>query len=191
MERSRVESRLPPGQVPTRKWPVLHFGSVPRIPRTEWKLELRGAVEVPTTLDWDALRSLPQRKLRCDIHCVTGWSRLGSLFTGVPMTEVAPLARPLPEAGFALVHAPGGWCSSFALEDLLRDDVLLAHSHGGRPISPEHGGPVRLVAPHLYFWKSAKWVQQIEILAEERPGFWERNGYHRRGDPWREERFAW
>lgn len=185
------EKPLPPGQQATEKWPVLHFGSVPRIPREEWRLELRGALAEPVTLGWEELGALPQRDLRRDIHCVTGWSRLGNVFTGVPMTEVAGLVELRPEARHALVHAPAGWCANLALDDLLRDDVLLAHAHDGEPLSPEHGGPVRLVVPHLYFWKSAKWIRAIEFLDEERLGFWERSGYHGRGDPWKEERFAW
>lgn len=186
-----AHDELPPGQTATEKWPVLHYGDVPRIPKPAWRLELRGAVAQPAALDWDDLMALPQRDVVCDIHCVTGWSRLGNRFTGVPLTRIAGRVRIHEEARHALVHAPGGWCANFRLEDLLRDDVILAHAHDGEPLTPEHGGPVRLVAPHLYFWKSAKWVRAVEFLEEEVPGFWERSGYHARGDPWREERFAW
>ncbi len=183
--------RVPPGQYATDKWPVLHYGPVPDIEAREWTLEVRGAVERPLRLTWEELMELPQREVVCDIHCVTQWSRLDNRFVGVPASEVVRRAGPASGAAHVLVHAPDGWSSNLPLEDLLRDDVLLAHSHDGRPLEPEHGGPLRLVVPHLYFWKSAKWVTGLELCREASPGFWERNGYHMRGDPWREERFAW
>jgi DMSO/TMAO reductase YedYZ molybdopterin-dependent catalytic subunit len=184
-------ARVPPGQYETEKWPVLHYGAIPRVPAEAWTLEVRGAVERPLRLTWDELMALPQREVVCDIHCVTQWSRLDNRFVGVPVSEVARRAGPEPGAAHVLIHAPDGWSSNLPREDLLREEVLLAHSHDGRPLEPEHGGPLRLVVPHLYFWKSAKWVTALEFVTEASPGFWERNGYHMRGDPWREERFAW
>ncbi len=183
--------RVPPGQYTTEKWPVLHYGAVPRVEAREWTLEVRGAVERPIRLTWNELMALPQREVVCDIHCVTQWSRLDNRFVGVPVSEILRRAEPEPDASHVLVHAPDGWSSNLPTGDLLREGVLLAHSHDGRPLEPEHGGPLRLVVPHLYFWKSAKWVTALEFVTEAAPGFWERNGYHMRGDPWREERFAW
>ncbi len=153
---------------------------------------MRGAVERPIRLTWNELMALPQREVVCDIHCVTQWSRLDNRFVGVPVSEIA-------SPGGARARMPRTcWCTprtagppTSSTGDLLREGVLLAHGHDGRPLEPEHGGPLRLVVPHLYFWKSAKWVTALEFVTEAAPGFWERNGYHMRGDPWREERFAW
>jgi len=148
-------------------------------------------VAQPFELDWDDLMALPRREVLCDIHCVTGWSRLDVRFTGIPPGEIVRAADPLESARNVLVHATDGWTANLRREDLLGDGVLAAFAHEGEPLAREHGGPLRLVVPHLYFWKSAKWLVGLEFLEEERPGFWERNGYHMRGDPWREERFAW
>jgi DMSO/TMAO reductase YedYZ molybdopterin-dependent catalytic subunit len=189
--RSTDRPRIPLGQVRTKKWPVLHYGSVPDAEPRSWNLSVFGEVERPLELGWDELMALPQREIVCDIHCVTGWSRLDSRFTGIPLTEIARRAIPRVSATHVLVHAPDAWTSNLPAADLVREDVLLAHAHDGEPLSAEHGGPLRLVVPHLYFWKSAKWLTGLEFLTEDRPGFWERNGYHMRGDPWREERFAW
>lgn len=189
--RSTDRPRIPPGQVRTEKWPVLHYGRIPTAEPGSWSLSVFGEVERPLELGWDELMALPQLELVCDIHCVTGWSRLESRFTGIPLTEIARRAIPRASATHVLVHAPDGWTSNLPAADLVREDVLLAHAHDGEPLPAEHGGPLRLVVPHLYFWKSAKWLTGLEFLTEDRPGFWERNGYHTRGDPWREERFAW
>lgn len=184
-------SRVPPGQHHTQKWPVLHYGSVPPETARSWTVRVHGAVETPRTFEWADLMALPQREILCDIHCVTSWSRLDNRFAGIPVRELAERVSPSPAATHAMVHATEGWSTNLPLDDLLREEVLLAHSHDGEPLPPEHGGPLRLVVPHLYFWKSAKWVTGIEFLESDEPGFWERNGYHMRGDPWREERFAW
>lgn len=186
--------RLPPGQTETEKWPVLHYGSMPpeeRRRRESWTVEIRGGVRAAVTWSWEELMELPQRDVLCDIHCVTQWSRLDNRFTGIPLTAIARRVEILPECTHAMIHATDDWSANLPLEDLLREEVLLAHSHDGTPLTAEHGGPLRLVVPHLYFWKSAKWVTAIEFLTEDRPGFWERNGYHMRGDPWKEERFGW
>lgn len=188
-------ARTPPGQVLTKKWPVLHHGDVPAIDAGAWRLVVDGLVERPLELSFDDLRALPVVDLRCDIHCVTRWSRLDCTFTGVPIVRLLEMARPRPEARFVIQHAdsePGGaWTTNLPIADLLVEDALVGWAEGGRPLAPEHGAPVRAVVPRLYFWKGAKWIRRLELVAEDRPGFWERNGYHRRGCPWREERYAW
>jgi DMSO/TMAO reductase YedYZ molybdopterin-dependent catalytic subunit len=184
------DARLPPGQILTRKWPVLHFGTVPEVDVATWRFEVKGAVEQPYSLDWQELHALPRQETACDIHCVTRWSRYDNVFGGVPVAPLLARARPLPHARFALVHAEHGFSTNLPSADLDRPANLLALSHNGEPLVPEHGGPVRLVVPHLYFWKSAKWVRGFELLAEDYPGFWEQNGYHPRGNPWAEERYG-
>jgi DMSO/TMAO reductase YedYZ molybdopterin-dependent catalytic subunit len=182
--------RLPPGQIITEKWPVLHYGVVPSVNLASWRFEVRGAVEAPFSLTWDELLALPRQETICDIHCVTRWSRYDNLFEGIAVTALLERARPRPEAAFALIHAEHGFTTNVPLDDLARPENLLALQHNGRELDPEHGGPVRLMIPHLYFWKSAKWVRGFELLEEDYPGFWEQNGYHMRGEPWAEERFG-
>ena len=181
--------RLPPGQTETKKWPVLHYGRVPRVDLTRWRFTITGLVDEPLSLGWDAMRGLPEAESRCDIHCVTHWSKFDNRFSGASVSELLRRARPKPEARFALVHADPDFTTNLPLADLDRPENLLAWSHDGEPLSADHGGPLRLVVPHLYFWKSAKWVRGIELLAADHPGFWERNGYHMRGDPWAAERY--
>ena len=185
-----TQTRLPPGQIVTRKWPVLHSGTVPAVDLTRWRFAVRGVVDRPYELTWDELQTLPKRETACDIHCVTRWSRYDNLFAGVPVQELLSRAGVRPEGRFALVHAEQGFTTNLPLADLDRPENLLALTHDGEPLTPEHGGPVRLLVSHLYFWKSAKWLKGLEILEEDYPGFWEQNGYHMRGDPWREERFG-
>ena len=183
------QRRLPPGQVETRKWPVLHAGRVPDVDLERWRLAVTGMVERELSLTWNELLSLPRQDTLCDIHCVTRWSRFDNVFGGVPVQSVLKLAGVLPDARYVLVHAEHGFTTNLPLADLDREANLLALTHGGEPLTPEHGGPVRLLVPHLYFWKSAKWVTGLELLAEDQAGFWEEGGYHMRGDPWSEERF--
>jgi DMSO/TMAO reductase YedYZ molybdopterin-dependent catalytic subunit len=183
-------NRVPPGQSLTEDWPVLHFGGVPKIDSGEWRLRLFGLVEKERSLSFSEFLALPQVKVFSDAHCVTGWSRLDNLWEGVQALALKNMAKILPDARFAIVHASGGFTTNLSLEDFFQEDVLLAVKHDGRSISTEHGHPVRLVVPRLYFWKSAKWVVGIEFTAEDRPGFWETHGYHNRGDPWREERYS-
>ena len=182
--------RVPPGQIETRKWPVLHAGRVPSVATDRWRFEVHGLVERPLSLSWEELLALPRQETVCDIHCVTRWSRLDNVFAGVPVTSLLDRAGVKAAAKFVLVHAEEGFTTNLPLADLERPANLLALSWNGEPLTPEHGGPVRLLVPHLYFWKSAKWVRGLEILEEDEPGFWERGGYHMRGDPWREERFG-
>ena len=182
--------RLPPSQIETRKWPVLHYGIVPQMDLATWRFGISGLVERPLTLSWSELLELPRQQTLCDIHCVTRWSRYDNLFEGISVQALLQRAVPRPEARYALVHAEQGFTTNLPLADLDRPANLLALSFGGEPLTPEHGGPVRLLVPHLYFWKSAKWVKGIELLEEDYPGFWEQNGYHQRGDPWSEERYS-
>ncbi len=185
-----VRSRLPPGQYLTEKWPVLHTGGVPRCDPQRWDFRIWGLVQTPVRLTYPEIRALPAVRLRCDIHCVTAWSKLDVEFEGVPVRAVLDLAGVQPEAKFVMVHAEQGYETNLPLEYLLAPDALLAYRADGADLTPEHGWPLRLVVPRLYFWKSAKWVRGLELMARDRPGFWERNGYHNHADPWKEERFA-
>ena len=186
----RQEPRLPPGQVKTEKWPVLHHGSVPTIDLAQWDLVLDGLVERPQRWTWDEFQRLPRTQVQSDIHCVTRWSRYDNTWEGVSLREVMALAAPKPEGRFAILHAEAGFTTNLPLSELIQDDVLLADRHDGQPLAPEHGWPLRLVVPRRYFWKSAKWIRRIEVVGRDEPGFWERNGYHNEADPWREERFS-
>jgi DMSO/TMAO reductase YedYZ molybdopterin-dependent catalytic subunit len=185
-----LNQRLPPGQVLTRKWPVLHYGSVPIVDPATWTFEVSGLVERPFVLGWDELLALPRRAVRCDIHCVTRWSRFDNTFEGVPVQLLLQRAGVKPDGKFALIFAEQDFTTNLPLADLDRPDTLIAYQHDGDWLAPEHGGPARLLVPHLYLWKSAKWVRGIELLEKDIPGFWEQNGYHMRGDPWTEERYG-
>lgn len=182
--------RVPPGQELTKSFPVLHYGSVPRIDPDEWSMRIFGLVEAERRLSFPEFQVLPQVRVFSDVHCVTTWSRLDNLWKGVPTLALKNLVKIQSEARFAIIHAQGGFSTNLSLDDFFAGDVLFALKHDGRPISPEHGYPVRLVVPRLYFWKSAKWVTGVEFTAEDRPGFWESHGYHNRGDPWKEERYS-
>jgi DMSO/TMAO reductase YedYZ molybdopterin-dependent catalytic subunit len=186
----RGSGRIPPGQVETRKWPVLHAGRVPAVSLAAWRFDVGGLVDRPLSLFWDDLLAMPRQDTLCDIHCVTRWSRLDNVFGGVPVRALLERAGVRATARYVLVHAEEGFTTNLPLADLDRPANLLALSWNGEPLTPEHGGPVRLLVPHLYFWKSAKWVRGLELLADDEPGFWERGGYHLRGDPWQEERFG-
>jgi DMSO/TMAO reductase YedYZ molybdopterin-dependent catalytic subunit len=187
---TRRAQRLPPGQVRTRKWPVLHAGRTLYVDLTQWSLRVDGLVRQPCCWSWEEFNRLPRVKVFADFHCVTRWSRLGNLWEGVATREIAGRVEPLAEARFVLVYAVDGWTTNLPVEYFLAEDSLLAVAHDGEPLSPEHGGPVRLVVPRLYAWKSAKWVTRVEFRGEDEPGFWERLGYHHRGDPWLEERYG-
>lgn len=188
--RMKEEGRLPPGQSATLKWPVLHYGSVPRFDEARWDFRIWGRVEEPVRLTWLEFNRLPKAELVRDFHCVTRWSRFDNRWQGVPFREVLKRARLKPQSGFVLVHAEQGFTANVPLADLDRDDVLFATHHDGEPLTADHGYPVRLVVPHLYAWKSVKWVRGLEFLDRDTPGFWEQNGYHMYGDPWREQRHS-
>jgi len=173
-----------------RDWPVLDLGEHPAITRENWRLLIGGAVENPAVWEWTDFEHQPQTRSLSDIHCVTSWSRYDNEWGGVTTRDLLAVVEPTPEAGFVLLHSYDGYTTNLTLGDFAAENALLAHSWQGQPLTRDHGGPVRLVVPHLYFWKSAKWLKRIEFLAEDHPGFWEVNGYHNRGDPWREERYT-
>ena len=187
---TRRENRIPPGQTRTRKWPVLDAFGPPLIDLADWRLRVFGLVERPFTLTRAEFNALPRVKVFADFHCVTKWSRLGNVWEGVATRELLDLAGVQPEARFVVCHGyDNGWTTNLPLSDFLESDCLLADRHDGEPISLEHGGPVRGLVPQLYAWKSAKWISAIELVAEDRAGYWEEGGYHMHGDPWTEERF--
>ena len=185
-------ARLPPGQYMTEKWPVLHAGGVPSYPPdlAGWDLQVSGEVESPLRLRWDELDAMSKVTVTQDIHCVTRWSRFDATFTGVAWSELAERVRPTQRAHYAIAQAEGGYTANVPLSALEVEGALLATHADGEPLTPEHGWPLRLVVPGVYFWKSAKWVRGIELRATDAPGFWERYGYHNDADPWREERYA-
>ena len=185
----RGKPPAPPGQFVTEKFPVLTFGPTPRIDVSDWEFKAFGLVEDELTLDWRQFNDLPQTTLDAEFHCVTQWSKLRNTWEGVLFNDLLELVAPAPEAKFVMAHCYGGYTTNVALDVLADDDVLFAHTHDGEPLTPEHGGPLRLVVPKRYGWKSAKWVNAIEFMAEDAPGFWEMRGYHMEGDPWKEERF--
>ena len=187
------KSRTPPGQVLTSKWPVLHHGSVPEVdPRhPRWRLRVFGQCDAPYELTYDEIRAMPAVDVACDMHCVTHWSRLDNVFTGVPTRTIVERARPKPAARFVMCHSEAGFTVNVPLAEFVADDCLLAWAWDGKDITPDHGWPLRGLVPRLYLWKSAKWIRGIELRATDAPGFWEQNGYHMHGDPWREERYGW
>ena len=194
-ERKRKEKemldagRLPPGQALTLKWPVLHYGSVPSFDPARWDFHVRGLVERPLRFTWAEFGKLPRFHHVSDFHCVTRWSRFDNAWDGVTFREILRQVQPKTEAKYVLVHAEQGFTANVPLADLDRDDVLLATHHDGQPLTADHGYPLRLIVPHLYAWKSVKWVRGLEFLDHDVPGFWEQNGYHMYGDPFREQRF--
>jgi DMSO/TMAO reductase YedYZ molybdopterin-dependent catalytic subunit len=184
--------RIPPGQVRTRKWPVLHAGPTPAFDRAHWTFHVFGLVERPWQCSYDEFLALPRVQVRADMHCVTRWSKLDNLWEGVSTREVLSHVQVKPEARYALVHSEHGFATNLPLADFLGEDCLFAWRHDGADLTPDHGYPLRLVVPRLYAWKSAKWVRAVELLADDRAGFWEsweNGGYHMRGDPWAEQRF--
>ena len=183
-------TRLPPGQREVTTWPVLDIGIQPPVTTKDWRLRVDGLVENPIEWDWNAFQAQPQADFLSDIHCVTAWSRFDNRWRGVATRHLLEVVRPRAEARFVIQHAYDGYTTNVPLAHFAADDVLLAHAWEGAPISREHGGPVRVVLPKLYLWKSAKWLNRIEFAAEDRAGFWEVRGYHMRGDPWTEERYG-
>ncbi|HEY8739958.1 MAG TPA: sulfite oxidase-like oxidoreductase [Candidatus Dormibacteraeota bacterium] len=181
--------RLPPGQVLTEKWPVLHYGNIPRYDISKWRLRVHGEVGNQSERTLDEVRALPATTVHCDIHCVTTWSRFDNDFRGVRFADVARLAQPLPTAHFAIFHCYAGFTTSLPVDALMDDEVLLTWEHNGAELAPEHGYPLRALVPKRYFWKSAKWLESIEFVEHDQLGFWERAGYHNEADPWREERY--
>ena len=183
-------ARLPPGQYYTDKWPVLHAGDVPAVDLATWTLEVTGEVEEPLKLSYEELTALPATDVTTDIHCVTRWSRFDAQFKGVHWHELAKLCRPKPTARFAIAHAEQGFSANVPLAAVEDEHALVVYEADGAPLTPEHGGPVRLFVPSKYFWKSAKWLTGIELSPVDKPGFWERYGYHNNADYWQEERYG-
>lgn len=188
--RESAESRVPPGQSVTKGWPVLHAGPVPSFNPKTWDFEVYGEVERPMRLTWEQWLRLERKVVACDIHCVTSWSKLGMTWGGVPFSLIEELVRPTLDARHVIQEAEFGYTTNLPIDDYRRPDVLIADSAEGRPLEPDHGGPVRMLVPHRYFWKSAKWLRKLRFSAEDERGFWEVRGYHNRADPWAEERYS-
>lgn len=182
--------RLPPGQHLVRDWPVLDLGHQPEISLADWRLTIDGAVDHPEILDWATFTGLPQSTRLSDIHCVTSWSRYDNRWGGVATRDLLDRISPKAQARFVLLRSYDNYTTNITLDDFASEDAILVHSWEGKPLTRDHGGPLRLVIPHLYFWKSAKWIKRIEFLTKDAPGFWEVNGYHNRADPWLEQRYS-
>jgi DMSO/TMAO reductase YedYZ molybdopterin-dependent catalytic subunit len=188
---SRPETeRLPPGQHLVKNWPVLDLGQQPSVSTQTWKLDIRGLVEHPVTLGWSDFQALEQTSKLTDIHCVTTWSRYDNTWKGVSTRDLLDRVMPKEGAHYVMLTSYDGYTTNLPLEDFAAEDAILATSWEGEPLTRDHGGPMRLVVPHLYFWKSAKWLNRIELIGRDQAGFWERNGYHMLGDPWREQRYS-
>jgi DMSO/TMAO reductase YedYZ molybdopterin-dependent catalytic subunit len=185
--------RVPPGQSRTKKWPVLDASGPPRLDPEQWRFRISGLVGKNVEWTMQEFLTLPRRRVFADFHCVTRWSRLGNLWEGVTTRELVQLAGgPKLEARFVMVHGyDDGWTTNLPIDDFLAEDALVAVLHDGEPLTLEHGGPARLIVPRLYAWKSAKWIAGVQFLEKDKPGFWEANGYHMRGDPWQEERYSY
>ena len=186
--RGAAEPELPPGQYLTTDFPVLSAGPTPHVPLDKWELTIDGSTNVLRRWSWKSFRELPAEKITVDIHCVTRWSKTGTAWQGVSLDTL--LTGITTDASFALIHSYGGYTTNVPLKDLRDKQAWIAFEFGGSNLAPEHGGPARLLVPHLYFWKSAKWVRGITLLDHDEPGFWERYGYHNYGDPWREQRYS-
>ena len=184
------EGRLPPGQYDTGAgWPVLTAEATPRLDTADWTMTVDGLVESPTTWTWDEIHALPGSTFTGDIHCVTTWSKFDTVFSGVSVDELLEAARPRADARFVMARSTTGYTTNLPLEDVRGGRAWVAYEYDDEPLHPEHGGPARLLVPHLYFWKSAKWIRALVLQKRDDPGFWEQNGYHLHGDPWTEERY--
>ncbi|MCI0618866.1 sulfite oxidase-like oxidoreductase [bacterium] len=184
------EDRLPPRQVITKKFPVYDIAPRPVFNKETWRFKIFGEVEEKTTLSWDEFLALPKVQVLADFHCVTRWSKENMLWEGVSTETIYQLAKPNPETKFLMTHSMEGYTTNVPLEFFLKEDSLFAYNLNGKPLEPEHGFPLRVVIPQLYAWKSAKYVNGVEFMLENKPGFWEVHGYHIKGDPWKEERFS-
>jgi DMSO/TMAO reductase YedYZ molybdopterin-dependent catalytic subunit len=183
------DERLPPGQYLARDFPVLHVGTPPRFDPETWRFRAFGAVEKPLELSWSEFCSLPVKTIKTDIHCVTRWTKFDTTWEGVPFAEIERRVRPNASARFVVTHGANGYTANVPREAANAGDVLFAYQFGGAPLESIHGGPMRMLIPSRYFWKSTKWCVGVEFLEEDRPGFWELRGYHNEGDPWKEERY--
>lgn len=185
------KERVPAGQFLTNSFPVLHYGQTPKIDIKNWTFKIWNSVSLELELSYEIFSRFPKVQLHCDIHCVTKWSKLDTHWVGVQAKELLNVFTPDPSSTHVLVHAWNNWSTNLTLEDFFQDDVVFATEYEGQPVTAEHGGPVRLVVPRLYFWKSAKWVTGVQFLSKEVLGFWEKYGYHSHGDPWKEERYGY
>jgi len=181
--------RLPEGQYLTKKWPILSYERTPQQLPSNWKLKISGLVENPLELTWEEFLALPRTTMTSDFHCVTTWSRYDNTWEGIHIREILQRAKPLPAAKFVLAHSWTGYTTNLPLESLDDDDVMIVIKHDGKDLEPDHGGPVRLIVPKLYAYKSAKWLDGLEFMERDHPGFWEQRGYHNRANPWKEERY--
>lgn len=186
---SEYSDRIPPGQYLAKGFPVLSYGATPQIKTEEWEFKIWGKV-TPMTFRWSDFMAMPQSQFTADFHCVTRWSKLDVQWIGIKVTDFVKMIEIDPTALHIMQHCYGGYTTNLSLADFLREENFFAHTLYGEPLPPDHGGPMRLVVPHLYAWKSAKWLNGLEFLDHEELGFWERNGYHRRGEPWAEERYG-
>lgn len=184
----KTSSRLPPGQYEVKDFPVLSLGPTPEVKPEDWKLEVAGLVEKPMPWTWDEFNKLPKARFSKDIHCVTKWSKFDTNWEGVPMDVIMDLVKPSGGA-YLIAHSHDGYSTNLPIEDVSAGKAMVATSYQDEMIEPQHGGPARLLVPHLYFWKSAKWLKKLEFVGEDHPGFWETRGYHNYGDPWKEERY--
>jgi DMSO/TMAO reductase YedYZ molybdopterin-dependent catalytic subunit len=191
MPTAEEAARVPPGQRLTKGWPILHAEGIPPFDPGAWRFRVTGAVDRTAEWTWDEFRALPVVTVTSDVHCVTGWSKLDNTWEGVAFREVLDRAGPRATATHAMVEAPSAYTANLPLSALADDDVLFAWSHDGAPLPPEHGGPLRLVVPKRYFWKSVKWAVGIRVLERDVRGYWEERGYHNQADPWAEQRYAW
>lgn len=184
------QERLPPGQSLTERWPILDLGVRPRVNLSDWKLEITGLVDRPAVWSWEDFLALPRSIVVDDMHCVTAWSRFDNAWEGVRMVDVAERVGVRPEARHVIQYGYDGYTTNVPVEDALKETAILAFKHDGAELTPEHGGPVRLIIPHLYAWKGSKFITRLEFVADDDPGFWEVRGYHNHGDPWKEERYS-
>ena len=182
--------KLPPGQYQVKDFPVLSFGPTPEISTTEWALEVSGLIEKPSKWNWEAFQKLSHEDVVKDIHCVTKWSKFDTKWRGVSLDHIMDLVRVTPTATHLIAHSYDGYTTNLPIEDVREGKAWVADSYEGEAIEAEHGGPVRLLVPHLYFWKSAKWLKKLEFVDGDIPGFWETRGYHNHGDPWLEQRYS-
>ena len=188
--RRERDARLPPGQYDVgRDWPVLTAEITPRFDPDDWTMTVDGLVERPTTWSWEEIQALPGSEYAGDIHCVTTWSKFDTTFAGVSVDTLLAAARPTADAAYVMAHSTTGYTTNLPLADVTGGKAWVVWTYDGRPLPRDHGGPVRLLVPHLYFWKSAKWVRGLRLTVADEPGFWEVNGYHNYGDPWREQRY--
>ena len=186
---STDRARVPPGQYVTTDFPVLSAGPTPHTPLTEWTFRIEGLIDQPISWSWEEFKALPSREYVADISCVTKWTKIDTRWQGVSVDTLLEHVDLDRRAAFVIAYCDGGYTTNLPIADVVNDQAFVAYDYDSAPLAPEHGGPARLVVPHLYFWKSAKWIAGLRVVDHDEPGFWEANGYHNRGDPWKEERF--